>query len=82
MISCVEVEAALGQQRRQHAVGRGFAGVERLAHGAAVLLHAGGLRGRDAQRVSQPLRVELEQLTAAAPAAMLPSVPVKCQPPL
>ena len=56
------VESALGEQRGQHAVGGGLAGVKRLAHGAAVLLHAGGLGGGDAQRISQALLVELEQL--------------------
>jgi hypothetical protein len=54
------VEAALGEQRREHTVGRRLAGVERLAHGAAVLLHAGGLRRCDPHRVSHALRVELE----------------------
>ena len=34
---------------------------ERFAHGAAVLLHAAGLRGGDAERVSHLLRVEAEE---------------------
>ena len=38
--------------------------MERLAHGAAVLLHAAGLRRGDAHRIGQPLRVEAEQLAA------------------
>ena len=58
------IEAALGEQRRQHAVRGGLAGVQRLAHGAAVLLHAAGLGRGDAHRVGQLLRVEIEQLAA------------------
>jgi len=56
------VEPALGQQRRQHAVRGGLPGVERLAHGAAVLLHATGLRCGDAQAKGEPLRIEAEEL--------------------
>ena len=81
MISSETVEALLGQQRRQQAVRRRLAGVERLAHGAAVLLHAGRLRRGDAERIRHLLRIEAEQPPAAAPAAIEPSVPVRCQPP-
>jgi hypothetical protein len=35
--------------------------MERLAHGAAVLLHAGGLRRRDAKRMDHARRVEMEE---------------------
>ncbi len=58
------VEAAFRQQRREHAVLRRFPGVERLAHGAAVLLHAGGLSGSNAHRVGELLRIEPDQLAA------------------
>src|SRR3984957_4918080 len=58
------VEAAFGEERCQHAILRRLAGVERLAHGAAVLLHAARLRRRDAERVRHPLRVEAEEAPA------------------
>ena len=64
MISWVDIEAALGEQGRQHAVRGRLAGVQRLAHGAAVLLHAAGLGRGNPHRVGQPLRVEIEQLAA------------------
>ena len=35
--------------------------MERLAHGAAVLLHATRLRRRDAQRMDQARRVEAQE---------------------
>ena len=56
------VEAALGEQCREHAVRCRLAGVERLAGGAAVLLHAAGLGRGDAHGVGQPLAVEPDQL--------------------
>ena len=58
------VESALGEQCRQHAVGRGLAGVKRLAHRAAILLHACSLGRCDAHRVGQPLPSEIEQPAA------------------
>ena len=56
------VEALLRQQPGEQPVRRRAAGMERLAHGAAVLLHPGRLRGGDAERMRHLLRVEPEQL--------------------
>src|SRR5262245_64500011 len=55
------VEALLGQERRQQSARGCAAGVERLAHGAAVLLHAGRLGRGDAERMGRLLCVEAEQ---------------------
>ncbi len=56
------VETAFCQQRRQNAILGRFPGVERLAHGAAVLLHAGRLGGANAHRAGELLRIESDQL--------------------
>src|SRR5262245_13894444 len=56
-------EAALRQQRRHHAVLRGFGGVKGLAHRAEYLAHAARLCPGDGECVDHLLLCELEQTT-------------------
>ena len=58
------VKAFASQQRCQQTVVGGFTGMKRLGHGAAVLLQAGRLRGRNAQRVIGLAAIEPEQAGA------------------
>ena len=55
------VKAALRQQRRQNAIRCGFSGMKGFATGPSIELHACGLRCRNAHRVDQSLRVELDE---------------------
>ncbi len=60
-ISGRAVEAVGREHRRQHAVIGGLPRMQRLAVAAAVLLHAGGLRAGDAERVRHLLAVQSRQ---------------------
>ena len=71
----------LREQRRDDAVARRQAGMERLHHRAEVFLQAGRLGRGDRERVPGGAGVEAEQRAQAAAAApIVPSVDVQCQP--
>ena len=82
MISWVLSKPFSADQRRQHAILRRLAGVEGFAHGAAVLLHAGGLRRRDPHHVGEFLRIEPDQLAGRGSRRDGAERTGRCQPPL